>query len=538
MEDTEIAAPAADRKRSGSGPGSRRRARSFRADGPFPARRGRIGDALSSSRAERQTKGSLPQEPSLARERSKPPVGDHVPQPRPIRIGPGSEPGSRPYPARRLRHPAGGDGEEVHGREVSAASSTGAFLLLANRVCSALAVDRRGIPRPPALGLVGRARHDPPGGDPQGRRLDVPAAARPSRPGKELVPCLHDAGPRRRRGFMAVNMGAVPPTWPRQSYSERRAAPSRGDPERIGYFAGRRRHPFLDEIGETPARVQSLSGALTTGDPGRSGGDLRRWTSGSLLPLPPRPTPTRSRVSGGASERAPPPAERYEISCRRCAPPRGFWAPSPFPGLGVEGTGQKDGSPRHRALRMRRPVDRLAPTTAWKGASSASRRAPARHRADRRSAVGRHERLSRRPLLAELPRPLRSLIRHHAHWRRRGCPRDEMLPRSGHRWRLSTRRPARQLPRSRSTPGSTQPRLQAFDSQKSSKPLPRCQGDRDAMAKSWRFQKGGGAAMKSLGGGWGRRTSGPKGLKDKGTKKRQPCLCPLGPYVLLVLLSL
>jgi two-component system nitrogen regulation response regulator GlnG len=79
--------------------------------------------------------------------------------------------------------------------------------------------------------------------------------------GKELAArALHDAGPRRRRGFLAVNMGAVPPTLAAaELFGAARGAFTGADQKRIGYFTRADGGTlFLDEIGETPAEVQIL----------------------------------------------------------------------------------------------------------------------------------------------------------------------------------------------------------------------------------------------------------------------------------------
>jgi two-component system nitrogen regulation response regulator GlnG len=147
----------------------------------------------------------------------------------------------------------------------AAALERGAILLLGGRVAlllhRLLAVpDRRGEP----CGLVGES-------DALAElRLQIGRVAPLSLPvllrgetgsGKELVArAIHEAGPRRDRPFVAVNMGAVPPTLAAaELFGAVRGAFTGADRRRLGFF--RRAHGgtlFLDEIGETPAEVQSL----------------------------------------------------------------------------------------------------------------------------------------------------------------------------------------------------------------------------------------------------------------------------------------
>jgi two-component system, NtrC family, nitrogen regulation response regulator GlnG len=196
------------------------------------------------------------------------PLGDPFVSRRPIRIVPGSERGSLRILLGESGTRLAVEGEPVHQeREVSAAElDRGAVLLLANRVVLLLSrLDpAAGILDLPRYGLVGesapmiRLRQEI-------RRvadLDVPVLLRgETGTGKELVArALHDAGPRRRRGFLAVNMGAVPPTLAAaELFGAARGAFTGADQKRIGYFSRADGGTlFLDEIGETPAEVQIL----------------------------------------------------------------------------------------------------------------------------------------------------------------------------------------------------------------------------------------------------------------------------------------
>jgi two-component system, NtrC family, nitrogen regulation response regulator GlnG len=196
------------------------------------------------------------------------PLGDPFISRKPIRIVPGSAPGSLRILRGESRTRLAVEGEPVLGeRGVSAAElDRGAVLLLANRVVLLLSrLDPvAGILDLPRYGLVGesipmiRLREEI-------RRvadLEVPVLLRgETGTGKELAArALHDAGPRRRRPFLAVNMGAVPPTLAAaELFGAARGAFTGADQKRIGYFSRADGGSlFLDEIGETPAEVQVL----------------------------------------------------------------------------------------------------------------------------------------------------------------------------------------------------------------------------------------------------------------------------------------
>ena len=88
--------------------------------------------------------------------------------------------------------------------------------------------------------------------------------------GKELVArALHDAGPRRSGPFVAVNLGALPPTLiASELFGAVKGAFTGSVQSQEGYF--RRAHGgtlFLDEIGEAPPEVQAaLLRVLETGE--------------------------------------------------------------------------------------------------------------------------------------------------------------------------------------------------------------------------------------------------------------------------------
>ncbi|HSG41277.1 MAG TPA: sigma 54-interacting transcriptional regulator, partial [Thermoanaerobaculia bacterium] len=91
---------------------------------------------------------------------------------------------------------------------------------------------------------------------------------------------LHDAGSRRGRPYLAVNMAAVPPTLAAaELFGAARGAYTGADRKRDGYFQRADGGTlFLDEVGETPPEVQALLlRALETREIQPVGGDdLRR----------------------------------------------------------------------------------------------------------------------------------------------------------------------------------------------------------------------------------------------------------------------
>ncbi|HWM92435.1 MAG TPA: sigma-54 dependent transcriptional regulator [Thermoanaerobaculia bacterium] len=196
------------------------------------------------------------------------PLGDPFLSRRPIRLAPGAERGS-------IRLDCGGTGTRVavegapvrDERELSAAElERGAVLLLAGRVVLLLSRIN------PLAGTFDFPRYDLVGEGVALARLreeirrvadlEVPVLLRgETGTGKELAArALHDSGPRRNRPFLAVNMGAVPPSLAAaELFGAARGAFTGADQKRIGYFSRADGGTlFLDEIGETPAEVQTL----------------------------------------------------------------------------------------------------------------------------------------------------------------------------------------------------------------------------------------------------------------------------------------
>jgi DNA-binding NtrC family response regulator len=194
----------------------------------------------------------------------------------PLLLGPGSAPG-----AVLVRRGDSSMAVEVEGRPVQAEHlcsaddlERGALLLLAERIVLLL----HRMPPVPAreterFGLIGdgaamaRLRADI-------RRvadLEVAVLLRgETGTGKELVArAIHRSSPRRSRPYLAVNMGAIPPTLAAAELfgAARGAFPGAGE-RRAGYFSQAHGGTlFLDEIGETPAEVQVLLlRALETGE--------------------------------------------------------------------------------------------------------------------------------------------------------------------------------------------------------------------------------------------------------------------------------
>ncbi|MEM7355780.1 MAG: sigma 54-interacting transcriptional regulator [Acidobacteriota bacterium] len=92
--------------------------------------------------------------------------------------------------------------------------------------------------------------------------LEVPALLRgETGTGKELVAnAIHRASRRRAKPFVAVNMGAIPPTLAAaELFGAAKGAFTGADRKRTGYFTRARGGTlFLDEIGEMPPEVQVL----------------------------------------------------------------------------------------------------------------------------------------------------------------------------------------------------------------------------------------------------------------------------------------
>jgi two-component system nitrogen regulation response regulator GlnG len=218
-------------------------------------------------------------QPGLGKHRGQP-LGDPYLSRRPVRLVPGPERGSiRLLCGETGTRVAigGGSGEPVAAvHDIPAADvDRGVVLLLANRVVLLLSrlESAAGLADLPSYGMVGesapmmRLRQEI-------RRvadLDVAVLLRgETGTGKELVArALHDAGRRRHRPYLAVNMGAVPPSLAAaELFGAARGAFTGADQKRAGYFSRADSGTLLlDEIGETPAEVQVLLlRALETGE--------------------------------------------------------------------------------------------------------------------------------------------------------------------------------------------------------------------------------------------------------------------------------
>jgi len=211
------------------------------------------------------------------------PLADAFLSRRPIRLVPGAEPGS----VRLIRGESGTalavDGQPVADSwDLSAAEvRRGAVLLLANRIVLVLSqLDPLSAAGVAAFGLVGESAAMVDLRREIGRvaGLGVPVLLRgETGTGKELVArALHDAGPRRHRPYLALNMAAVPPSLAAaELFGAARGAYTGADRKRAGYFQRADGGTlFLDEVGETPAEVQVLLlRALEGGEVQAVGGD-------------------------------------------------------------------------------------------------------------------------------------------------------------------------------------------------------------------------------------------------------------------------
>jgi two-component system nitrogen regulation response regulator GlnG len=195
------------------------------------------------------------------------PLADPYLSRRPLRLLPGAEPGG----VRLCRGESGTavivDGEPVAGDlEIPPARlERGAVLLLAGRVVLLLSrLDPVGMAGGPDFGLVGESatmialRRE----IQRVAGLDVPVLLRgETGTGKELIArALHDAGHRRERPYLAVNMAAVPPTLAAaELFGASRGAYTGADRRRDGHFQRADGGTlFLDEVGETPPEIQGL----------------------------------------------------------------------------------------------------------------------------------------------------------------------------------------------------------------------------------------------------------------------------------------
>ncbi|WP_437570127.1 sigma 54-interacting transcriptional regulator [Sorangium sp. So ce542] len=111
--------------------------------------------------------------------------------------------------------------------------------------------------------------------------LDLPVLLRgESGSGKELVAsAIHRQGPRRDRPFVAVNLGAIPPTLAiSELFGAERGAHSTAARRQPGYIEQARGGTlFLDEIGEAPIELQvALLRFLETGEVQAVGAQVRK----------------------------------------------------------------------------------------------------------------------------------------------------------------------------------------------------------------------------------------------------------------------
>jgi len=111
--------------------------------------------------------------------------------------------------------------------------------------------------------------------------LDVPVLVRgETGTGKELVArALHRGGPRRDGPFVAVDLGAVPPSLAAaELFGARKGAFTGADRDRAGYFERADGGTlFLDEVGEAPPELQAmLLRVLETGEVTAVGGRTAR----------------------------------------------------------------------------------------------------------------------------------------------------------------------------------------------------------------------------------------------------------------------
>ncbi|HEV7668239.1 MAG TPA: sigma-54 dependent transcriptional regulator [Thermoanaerobaculia bacterium] len=231
----------------------------------------RIGErvplrGLMSGQEERLSRG----EPAFCQPGNAPrspfPLADiHVSR-RPIRFVPGPDPGGIRLICGECGSAVVVNGETVaEERRLTAAEiDRGAVLLLASRVVVLLSRIDPAAPRPPEFGLVGesatmiflRQEID------RVAALNVPVLLRgETGTGKELVArACHDAGPRRDRPYLAVNMAAIPPTLAAaELFGAARGAYTGADRKRDGYFQRADGGTlFLDEVADTPLEVQAL----------------------------------------------------------------------------------------------------------------------------------------------------------------------------------------------------------------------------------------------------------------------------------------
>jgi two-component system nitrogen regulation response regulator GlnG len=195
------------------------------------------------------------------------PLSDPYLSRRPLCFFPGAEPGGVRLCCGESGTAVVVDGEPVEGDlEIPPARlERGVVLLLAGRVVLLLSrIDPVGVAGAPDFGLVGASapmlalRRE----IQRVAGLDMPVLLRgETGTGKELIArALHDAGRRRERPYLAVNMAAVPATLAASElFGASRGAYTGADRKRDGYFQRADGGTlFLDEVGETPPEVQAL----------------------------------------------------------------------------------------------------------------------------------------------------------------------------------------------------------------------------------------------------------------------------------------
>ena len=195
------------------------------------------------------------------------PLGDLYLSRQPIRLLPGREPGAVLLDCSGTPTQVEADGQPIEqGRVFTAAQvARGVVLLLSRRVALVLhSMPSEGSLSSPRFGLIGesaaiaRVRQE----IQQAAVLDVPVLLRgETGTGKDVVArAIHEAGPRRAHPFVAVNMGAIPPSLAASElFGAARGAFTGADRAKTGFF--RHAHHgtlFLDEIGEAPIEVQAL----------------------------------------------------------------------------------------------------------------------------------------------------------------------------------------------------------------------------------------------------------------------------------------
>ncbi|HEX4494042.1 MAG TPA: sigma 54-interacting transcriptional regulator [Thermoanaerobaculia bacterium] len=195
------------------------------------------------------------------------PLADPYMSRRPLRFEPGDEPGGVLLRCGGSGTATVADGDAVTGDLAIPAARVerGVVLLLAGRVVLLLSrLDPVGETGARDFGLIGasapitalRREIQRVGG------LDVPVLLRgETGTGKELVArALHDAGPRRTRPYVAVNMAAVPATLAAaELFGAARGAYTGAERRRDGSFQRADGGTlFLDEVGETPQEIQAL----------------------------------------------------------------------------------------------------------------------------------------------------------------------------------------------------------------------------------------------------------------------------------------